>query len=86
MLTIRYSSRFVRKFKKLSLAQQDEVLAQIERLRDTKNHKALAVHKLKGILKEQHAFSINYSDRVVFYMSADKKTAHLLDIGDHSIY
>lgn len=37
-------------------------------------------------MKEQWAFSVNYSDRIVIYFSKDKKIAHLLDIGDHSIY
>ena len=86
MIRIEYSSYFVRKFKKLDPALQDDVIEKIEKFKDSKNHRKLKVHKLGGKLKGQWAFSINFSDRIAFHFSLDKKTAYLLDVGDHSIY
>lgn len=86
MLDIEYSTRFVRKFKKLDPGLQDEVLEKIKQFRNQKNHRTLGVHKLTGDMKEQWAFSVNYHDRVVFYFGKNKKTAYLLDVGDHTIY
>ncbi len=86
MLTLQYSTDFVRVFSKFESNFQAEVLARIEEFRNPKNHRRLAVHKLKGAMKGQWAFSIDYRNRIVFEYSNDKKTAYLLDIGDHSIY
>lgn len=86
VLSVEYSSDFVRKFKKLSKPQQDEAYERIEEFRNAANHKRLRVHKLKGTFKERLSFSVNYSDRIVFRFSKDKRTAYLLDIGDHTIY
>ncbi len=86
MVRVLYSTYFVRKFKKLSASLQSDVVEKIEQFKDSTNHKRLEVHKLGGKFKGQWAFSINYSDRIAFYYSIDKKTAHLLDVGDHTIY
>lgn len=86
MIHIEYSSYFVRKFKKLELPLQSDILEKIELFRDTANHRRLEVHKLKGAFKGQWAFSVNYSDRIVFHFSSDKKTAYPLDVGDHGVY
>jgi len=86
VIEIEYTSYFVRKFKKLDARLQDDIVEKIELFRDSQNHAALKVHKLTGRTKEQWAFSVNYSDRVVFHWSKDKQTAYLLDVGDHSIY
>jgi mRNA-degrading endonuclease YafQ of YafQ-DinJ toxin-antitoxin module len=86
MIRIEYSSYFVRKFNKMELTLQSDVIEKIEQFKEQKNHKRLEVHKLGGKMKGQWAFSINFSDRVAFYFSANKKVAYLLDVGDHSIY
>lgn len=86
MIEIEYSSRFVRKFKKLERGLQDEVVTRIEQFTDLHNHSVLEVHKLTGALKGLYAFSVNYSDRIIFEWSKNKKIAYLLDVGDHTIY
>lgn len=86
MLTVEYSSDFVRKYKKLAILQKEEVKARIEEFKNIDNHHKLRVHKLKGTLSGLFAFSVNYADRIVFGFSKDKKKAFLLDIGDHTIY
>jgi len=44
----------------------------------------LKTHKLSGKLKELWSFSVTYSQRIVFYFSADKPAkAVFVDIGSH---
>lgn len=86
MVAIEYSSDFVRKYKKLAPGLKEEIRERLEEFRDTRNHQKLKVHKLQGAMRGLCAFSVNYSDRIVFEWSKEKKTAYMLDIGDHSIY
>lgn len=86
MLRIGYTASFVRRFKKLDAELQREVKEKIEEFKNHKNHRTLKVHKLGGRMEGRNAFSINFSDRIVFEWSKDKKTAYLLDVGDHGVY
>jgi plasmid maintenance system killer protein len=58
----------------------------LEEFKDPRNHDKLRVHKLKASMLGSYAFSIDHSNRVIFEWSKDKKTAHIINIGDHSIY
>ena len=85
MLVILFKPTFVRKYQKLELQLQEEILEKIGLFKDPKNHKRLRVHKLTGQLSGRDRFSVNYKFRIVFsYLS--KKEAILLAIGDHDIY
>jgi mRNA-degrading endonuclease YafQ of YafQ-DinJ toxin-antitoxin module len=85
MLVILFKPTFVRKYQKLELELQEEVLEKIALLKNPKNHRRLRVHKLTGHLSGNYSFYINYKIRVVFsYLS--RKEAVLLTIGDHDIY
>ena len=76
---------FARKFNRLGVALQDEVMEKIELFKDEKNHKYLKVHKLHGVLSGRYSFSVNYKTRIVFsYLS--KNEAVLLAVGDHDVY
>ena len=86
MLRLVYSPDFIRKYKKFNSAAGYEIKERLEEFKNPSNHQKLKVHKLKGTMKGQYAFSLNYRDRVIFEWSKDKKTAHILDVGDHSIY
>ena len=86
MISVEYSSDFLRTHKKFSHAFKAEIKERIEEFRNIHNHQKLKVHKLSGQMKGLYAFSINYRDRIIFEWSKDKKTAYLIDIGDHSIY
>ncbi len=86
MLTVGYAASFVRKYKKLDAALKREVKERIEEFKDPANHPALKVHKLSGRLRGRSAFSVNFSDRIIFEWSKDKKTVYLLDVGDHTVY
>lgn len=72
--------------KKLELAIQDGAIERIEAFKDIRNHQMLTVHKLHGEMEGRYSFSVNYKIRIVYTWSQDKKTAFLIDIGDHTIY
>ena len=46
--------------------------------------KRLKTHRLKGNLKEYYAFSISYSDRIVFKIIEDN-SVYSIDIGRHDV-
>ena len=85
MIKIYYKPSFVRQYKKLPKALQEEVKEKIGLCEKDPKHPFLKTHKLSGRLKEFYSFSVNYSDRIVFeYLS--KQEAALLAVGDHSVY
>ncbi len=86
MLAVVYSGEFIRKYKKLEPALQEEVKRRITEFKSPRNHRILKVHKLKGIMKGRMSFAVNFRYRVVFTFSDDKKSAILLSVGGHSIY
>ena len=82
---IEYSSNFVKQFKKLTPQAQKQA-AKAEKLfkKDPFSPK-LKTHKLTGKLEGLWAFSINYSDRIVFeFMGKGRVLFH--KIGSHNIY
>ena len=46
--------------------------------------KRLKTHRLKGNLKEYYAFSISYSDRIVFRIIEDE-VVYFIEIGGHDV-
>jgi len=84
-MKIVYAPSFLKQFKRLELALQEEAYEKIELFEDIKNHKQLKVHKLKGRLKGRCSFSVNYKTRIVF-MYGSKQIANFLAIGDHDVY
>ncbi len=85
MITISYSSKFLRQLKKLEPALKDEAKIRINLFKSQISHSTLKVHKLHGKLDDCWAFSINYKYRIVFeYVSENE--ANLLAIDDHDIY
>ena len=85
MLSVVYKPGFLRSWKKLPSALQDEVLEKIELFKDPRNHQHLRVHKLHGPLAGSYSFSVNYQWRVVFEWLS-KREAVLLAVGDHDVY
>jgi mRNA-degrading endonuclease YafQ of YafQ-DinJ toxin-antitoxin module len=87
MIVVLVSASFDHKFRKTDAALQDEISDKVDAFKNPQNHAQLKVHKLKGRLKDRYAFSIDYKNRVIFrWVDRSKKTALLLDFGDHSIY
>ncbi len=84
-MLVHYKPSFVREFNKLSHELQQEVEEKIALFKNSKNHRALRMHKLTGPLARFYSFSVNYRWRIVFTM-ADRNTAVLHNIGDHDVY
>ena len=83
-MEVLYTARFLRSFNKLSKGIESDVEYAVSRFEKNPKHKALELHKLKGRMQRYHAFSANYSHRVVVKMV--KGTAYCKDVGDHSVY
>ncbi len=84
-MDLQLSPRFKREAKGLS----DQVYAELSERGDIfrANHfdSRLKTHKLNGPLRGFWAFSVNYSDRVMFeFLPNDVVLFH--SVGDHSIY
>lgn len=86
MIEVSFSKKFLRQFENLEYDLQKEVREKIKLFADTSNHKSFNVHKLKGEMRHQHSFSVNYKIRIVFEYTSSKKEATLLVIGDHAVY
>ncbi|MFA5831685.1 MAG: type II toxin-antitoxin system mRNA interferase toxin, RelE/StbE family [Candidatus Paceibacterota bacterium] len=84
-IEIAYAPSFIRQWKLLPEALQDEALEKIKLFKDRENHKLLKVHKLNGRLQEFYGFSVNYKFRIVFEYG-EENTVFLLKIGSHDIY
>jgi mRNA-degrading endonuclease YafQ of YafQ-DinJ toxin-antitoxin module len=82
MLEIIYSRNFVRMYRKLDPNLKEEIKLKIHLFKDKKNHESLKVHKLKGVLRNLYAFSINYKVRVCFDFT-ESNTAYLHSVGNH---
>lgn len=85
MIEIVYTPGFVRQYKKLPPALQEEAKEKIALFRKDQQHTSLHTHKLKGKLRKHWSFSINYNCRVIFEYDS-KNVVALLRIGDHSMY
>jgi mRNA-degrading endonuclease YafQ of YafQ-DinJ toxin-antitoxin module len=83
-----FDKAFDRKFKKyiagLSAAQRDRFKQKMKLFKEDIFAPGLKTHKLKGNLSEYHAFSISYSERLVFKI-LDDGSVYLIEIGPHDI-
>ncbi len=84
-LTVDYTARFIRDYRRLQPDLKSEIVKKIELFKNRENHKVLEVHKLHGKMKDRYSFSVNYRYRIVFRFE-DKNTVALLTVGDHDIY
>lgn len=79
---VEYSPRFIRMYRNLEPALQDEVDEKVELLKETKYHARLKVHKLAGRLTGIKSFSVNYRIRITFSF-INKSTIVLERVGTH---
>lgn len=84
-MTVRYTSRFIREFKRLSKEKQKLAITREKYFRKDPFDSRLKTHKLTGKLQNYWAFSLTYSDRVLFRFIA-KDEAIFYKIGSHDIY
>lgn len=79
-----YTARFLRTFAKLEPSLQTDVETAIDDFVRDVHTPRLRLHKLHGSMKQYHAFSANYSYRIV--VKIEKGNAYFMDVGDHSVY
>ena len=85
-MIIRYTKKFQREYKKLSLEIQKKAEAKESLFRKNPFSPTLKTHKLKGELDDMWAFSVDYVNRIVFEFNDDNGIAFFYSIGDHDIY
>lgn len=81
-MTIQYSARFKRSFKKLDKQVQLTAWKKLETFKVDHFDPKLKVHKLQNA--EYYSFSVNYKVRIIFLIV--DCTIILMNIGDHSLY
>lgn len=82
---IKYSSKFVRQFKKLPKEVKGAALEYEKLFRENPFDPRLRTHKLHGTMQEYWAFSISYNYRIGFtFIESD--LVHFHAIGSHDIY
>jgi mRNA-degrading endonuclease YafQ of YafQ-DinJ toxin-antitoxin module len=79
-----FTARFLRSFSKLPPGLQSDIESAPEEFRQKKYHEKLKLHKLHGKLRKYHAFSANFSYRII--IKKEGNTVYFMDVGDHSIY
>jgi mRNA-degrading endonuclease YafQ of YafQ-DinJ toxin-antitoxin module len=83
LLTDKAFERTFNRYKSnLSDTDRKKLKKQFEIFREDVFDKRLRTHKLKGALGEYYAFSVSYSDRIVFRI-LDDGGVFLIDIGSH---
>lgn len=79
-----YTARFLRSLKKCEQEVQDDIVSAVRLFETGKNNKMLKLHKLHGKFKSYHAFSANFSYRIIIRIT--KQTIYYVDVGTHTIY
>lgn len=79
-----YTARFLRTFAKLESNIQNDVESAINDFVCDAHNPHLKLHKLHGNMKQYHAFSANYSHRII--VKIEKSATYFMDVGDHSVY
>lgn len=79
-----YTARFLRSLKKCEEDVQEDVIAAVTLFETGENNISLKLHKLHGKFRAYHAFSANFSYRVIIRVT--KHAIYYVDVGTHAIY
>lgn len=79
-----YTARFLRSLKKCDEAIQDDVFRAVKLFEKGGADENLKLHKLHGKFKSYHAFSANFSYRIL--IKKEKGVVYYADVGAHDIY
>ena len=79
-----FEKRWHKYLKGLTDKQKDRLKERLALFKEDAFDKRLKTHRLKGNLKEYYAFSISYSDRIVFRI-LENETVYFIEIGCHDI-
>ncbi len=83
-MKVYYTARFLRTFAKLESIIQTDVESAIDNFIHDTHNPQFRLHKLHGNMRQYHAFSANFSYRVI--VKLEKGNAYFMDVGDHSVY
>ncbi len=90
MITLNWSSSYKRSFRKAIKKDKglnDRILTAMKLLEEDPFHPKLKSHKLKGILEDNWACSVEYDLRIIFTFvknpQSDETEILLMDIGTH---
>ena len=90
MITLNWSSSYKRSFRKAikkDTGLKDRILTSMKLLEEDPFHPKLKSHKLKGILEDNWACSVDYDLRIIFTFvknpQSDETEILLMDIGTH---
>lgn len=85
---ILYDFAFEKKFNKykaqLTDAERKRLRERLEIFKGDVFDKRLKTHKLRGSLRNYYAFSISYSNRIVFKI-LDDEGVYFIDVGSHDV-
>ena len=81
-MKIEYTTRFLRKAKKLQINDQRKLSERIEWFSKNMSDPRLKTHVLSGKFSGYYSFSLDYSKRVVG-RKIDTDTITLIDVGSH---
>lgn len=82
---VKYTSRFVKKLKKLPISTVKKAAAKEKIFKQNPYTPSLKTHALTGQLHGYYAFSVDYHTRIMFKFINSQEVV-FLDIGTHSIY
>jgi len=79
-----YTARFLRSLKKCDPGVQEDVTRAVALFEKGESDETLKLHKLHGKFRAYHAFSANFSYRVI--VKIEKGATYFVDVGAHDIY
>lgn len=79
-----FEKQWLKYLRKLTEKEKDQLKERLAIFKEDVFDTRLKTHHLKGNLKEYYAFSISYSDRIVFKFLADDEILFIA-IGSHDI-
>jgi len=86
--SIHFDSVFEKRWYKyltgLTEKQKEQLRERLAIFKEDVFDKRLKTHRLKGNLKEYYAFSISYSDRIVFKIIGDN-SVYFIEVGSHDV-
>ena len=85
---VSYDAAFEKKFEKftnqLTDDEKERLRKKLKIFKEDVFDKRLKTHKLKGNLSDYYAFSINYSNRIVFKILQDGGV-YFIEVGSHDV-
>ena len=79
-----YTARFLRSLKKLEEGMLEDVMNAVRLFETGNENETVKLHKLHGKFHYYHAFSVNFSHRII--IKIEKGVTYYFDVGSHDVY